>query len=190
MIYHSDNLPEVAVLYLNPIGDGVGDFTPLGINALNLPANSTTADIDLLAVLDINAVLSQVSGYNDAQITVKLTQKQGQGVYSEDLDISDYLTFSVEGVAANAVTDNGTSYSAVIAKANLTAENEVEITLPALHFEVKSGATFENAGLRYGNYCLTVVVQLRDSSGNPYSASIASNYVIYTNAKVVTQYLG
>ena len=61
--------------------------------------------------------------------------------------------------------------------------------LPILHFHVKTGAALENDGLRYGNYYLTVVVQLRDSNGTALGASIASNYVIYTNAKVVTQYL-
>ena len=192
MLYHSDNEPEIALLYLNPIGDGVGDFTSLGINALNLPGSGNSAEFDLLAVLDINAVAAQVASYADAEVIVELTQKQDNGTYGTNLDISEYLTFSVEGIDDNDITDEGTSYSVVIAKSILddTTIPDVEIELPALHFEVKTGSAFEGAGFKYGNYYLTVIVQLRDSQGAAYTASIASNYVIYTNAKVVTQYLG
>ncbi|MBO4734726.1 MAG: hypothetical protein J5662_09640, partial [Clostridia bacterium] len=50
--YYSESDPGVATLDLNPFGDRLGDFSPLGINALNIDG-ATVADFDLLADLNI-----------------------------------------------------------------------------------------------------------------------------------------
>ena len=57
---------------------------------------------------------------------------------------------------------------------------------------METGAPFEDAGLSsnvYSNYRLTVAIVLRDGSGNEIAVSKCSDYVIYTNAKVVPSFI-
>lgn len=179
--YYSNAAVENATLSLNPIGDQIGDFTPFGINALSGPAEQ----LNILATLDITSIAQQIGEYDSAEITVKLYQKQGDGTYGSELQISDYIPSLKIGEAD--ATDYGTVYSAVIAKANLT-DNGAEITLPQIHVSVITGSAFENEGFTYGNFRLSVTVTLRNRE-TMYNISSASNYVIYTNAKVVSSYL-
>ncbi|MBP5288712.1 MAG: hypothetical protein J6Z79_02420, partial [Clostridia bacterium] len=184
-IYHSEKPPEVAELHLNPVGDKVGDFTPLGINALN-NGDKDWEDFDLLAVLDVTQIADRISEYADARVTIQLTQKQPNGVYGSPLDISEYLTCEFEGQAA--MTDNGLSYTTTITRANLD-DNGAEITFPMLHCEAKTGDALEADNLKYANYTITVTVILRNGNGVGYLFSQAQNYVVYTNAKIIPEYV-
>ena len=187
--YYSEADPLVAVLDLNPLGDRVGNFTALGINALNV-GNATTAEFDLLAVIDATAVEEQITGYQSVSISVKLLQKDNDGTYSGSLlDVSDYFTVTFEG-ETNPPVDNGTEYTHTIAanSANLV-DNGAEITLPVLHVSVKTGSALESAGLAYANYRLVVETVLYNAQGEIPSTRV-SNYVIYTNAKVVPNFVG
>ena len=187
--YYSEADPLVAVLDLNPLGDRVGNFTALGINALNV-GNATTAEFDLLAVIDATAVEEQITGYQSVSISVKLLQKDADGTYSGSLlDVSDYFTVTFEG-ETNPPVDNGTEYTHTIAanSANLV-DNGAEITLPVLHVSVKTGSALESAGLAYANYRLVVETVLYNAQGEIPSTRV-SNYVIYTNAKVVPNFVG
>lgn len=192
--YYSEAEPDVATLSLDPMGDRVGDFTPLGINARNNDGQNL-ADFDLYAVLDITAISELISGYADAVVTVTLGQKESDDSYTTVDDISQYLTVKLADVAtledlnAPAFTDNGNSYSVVITTANLS-DNGAEITLPILRFTVKTGTALEAAGLPYGNYRLNVAVELRNGVGTVYPPSHAENFVIYSNVKVIPSFLG
>ena len=180
--YYSEADPAVAVLDLNAIGDKVGDFTPLGINALN-NGGSNYGNFDLLAVLDISSVSELIPTYTAANITVKLMRKGNDGMYGNLLDISDYLTVSFEG--SPAATDEGTSYAVSIPSNNANiVDNGASVTLPVLHFSVKTGAVLEEAEHFYSNYRVLVEVSLINENGGVIAASCAANYVIYTNAKV------
>ena len=189
--YYSEAEPTVATLDLNPIGDKLGDFTALGINALNND-DATTAEFDLLAVVDATSLESQITMvYASANITVKLLCKDNDAAYGEFLDVSEYFTVSFEGELPAATVDNGDNYSINIAKAtngHLT-DNGSEITLPKLHFTVITGSVFEAAGHTYSNYKVVVEVVLLDGSGAAINASRVFNYVIYTNAKIVPTFI-
>ncbi|MCR4726346.1 MAG: hypothetical protein K5753_03910, partial [Clostridia bacterium] len=187
--YYSEADPQVAVLDLNPLGDKVGNFTALGINALNI-GTATTAQFDLLAVIDATAVEEQIENYQSVSVSVKLLAKDADGTYGGALlDVSDYFTVTFEGEATPPI-DNGTEYTHLIAanSANLI-DNGAEITLPVLHVTVKTGAAFEAAGLTYSNYRLVVETVLYNAQGAIPSTRV-SNYVIYTNAKVVPTFVG
>ena len=185
--YYSEAAPEVAVLDLNPLGDKVGDFTSLGINALN-NGDSDTAEFDLLGVINANSVEEQIEGYASAKINVKLMQKQNDGTYGDPLDVSEYFTVSFEG--ASSPTDNGTYYSINIPTSNIyLVDNGAEITLPTMHFTVITGSALETAGLYYSNYRVVVEVVLLNGSGGEIGASKVSNYIVYTNAKVNPDFL-
>ena len=186
--YYSEADPLVAVLDLNPLSDRVGDFTALGINALNVN-NATTADFDLLAVIDATAVADQIEGYQNVVISVKLLQKGSDGTYGGDLlDVSEYFTVTFEGESAP--VDNNTEYTKSIAASDPNLiDNGVEITIPVMHFAVKTGSAFEAAGLTYANYRLVVETVMYNSEGE-IPATRVSNYVVYTNAKVVPTFVG
>ncbi len=193
--YYSEAEPIVAVLDLNPKGDKVGDFTSLGINALNNDKNNdgiqdTTATFDLLGVINATSVEEKIQDYASAKINIKLTQKQDDGSYGELLDVSEYFTVSFEGVESEDVTDNGTYYSVNIPTSNgYLVGNGAEIMLPLMHFTVKTGSAFESAGLTYSNYRVIVEAVLCNGSGGEIGASKVSNYVVYTNAKIDPNFL-
>ena len=187
--YYSEAEPEVANLDLNPIGDKLGDFTPLGINALN-NGNATQAQFDLLGVLDISSIAEVVEDYEQIAISAKLAYRTDAGTYQDVTDITDYLTMSIDNVAAADVTASGAILSTVIASSHTgVVDNGADITLPLLHFSVVTGSALETAGLRYGNYRITVYVWLKDGEGVDYSVSHADNYVVYTNAKIIPDYI-
>ena len=187
--YYSEAEPEVATLDLNVMGDQKGDFTPLGINAKN-NNNSTTAEFDLLAVLEIDAISELIADYVSVGVSVTLAAKNDSGVYVDVSDISDYLTLSMAGVLPADIDYDDATASAVIAKSNpVIDDNGADITLPELHFEVITGSALEAAGLRYTNYRVTVAVWVIDELGVDYSVSHADNYIIYTNAKVIPDYV-
>ena len=196
--YHSAAKPEVATLDLFPI-DGAGkfDFTHLGINANYLDATNintqviegvtyaVSANFDLLATLNTEQVRDQIESYTSAAVTITLAQKQADGTYGSDLDVSDYITAMKVG-NTNA-TDDGDSFYAEILRASLTDDGST-ITLPVLHFTVKTGKALETAGLTYGNYRITVSVALHNGA-SPIGASSAANYVVYTNSKVISEFI-
>ena len=183
--YYSENAPEVALLDLNPIGDRVGDFTPLGVNALNND-DATVADMDLVASLNVTAIADRVTGYTDAVLTFRLEQKQADGNYGALLDIHDYMDIDLEGLTG--ITNDSTSYSQVVPRANLT-DTEAEIKAPVIHCHVKTGSALENAGHAYSNYRITVTMVLRGDGGAVITSSQASNFVIYTNAKIIPDFI-
>ena len=184
--YYSETEVEEALLDLNPIGDRVGDLTPVGINALNINGQpGTSAQFDLLAVLDVEQVLDQIKDYSKARITVTLSQKQSDKSYGDSLDISEYLSLEYEGIASS-VTDNNTSFVIEIDKADLE-DNIVDITIPILHFTAITGEVFESKGFVYGNYRVTVEVELLKEKNSEWVVCCsANNFIIYTNAKVKT----
>ena len=187
-LYYSEAEPKVATLDLNPVGDKVGDFTPLGVNVLTLAEHAVTAQFDVLAVLDVTSVYEQLAGYTEAVISINLQQKQNDGSYSEPIDISEYITELRFGNLEQNVTDNGTSYSIVLNKSYLS-DNGAEISIPMMHYTIKTGSDFENDDYYYGNYRINVNIVLRNALGSEYIVSRVNNYVVFTNAKVIPYYI-
>ena len=186
-LYYSEADVKNATLTVSPYGDNEGDYTPYGINALNDPPETLNA----LLSLNYTSIIDQVRGqYADAVVTVTLRQKQSNGSYgnSDIANIAQYIPSLSFGESAATTAGHPSYYSAVIDAENLT-EEAVEILFPQLSFHVKTGSEFESAGLTYGNYRLTVSVVLRDAFGEEISASKCSEYVIYTNAKVVASFI-
>ena len=187
--YYTEGEPVVATLDLNPLGDKLGDFTPLGINASN-NENASEAYFELLAVLDISNVSPTVSDYTKVSISVTLSEKNSSGEYVEVEDITRYLSFSLKDIfPAGGFTLSGAKCSAVLLKTEGISDNGAEITMPLFEFTVKTGAAFEGAGLNYSNYKIKVEVVLKNSEDSDYTVSRASNYVIYTNARVKPDYV-
>ncbi|MCR5055558.1 MAG: hypothetical protein K6B54_01455 [Clostridia bacterium] len=192
-LFYSQVDLDYAILFLNPVGDRVGDYTPLGINALNLSGESqVSSDFDLMAVLDVSSVIDEIEDYTTADVMVYLSQKQNDGKYGSALDIDDYVLslkyINDDSSEVNAVSTEPTSYLTSFNRADLDF-NGAEIVIPTMRFTVETGDPFEAKGHTYGNYRIDVVVALRDSHGTVIKVTRATNYVIYTNAKIVPDFI-
>ncbi len=191
-IYYSAADPEVAVLDLNPVGDKVGDFTPLGVNGLTLDENATSADFDVLAVLDVTSVYEQLSSYEDAYIRISLQQKANDDTYGSNLDLSQYFnSLTLEGMPPETVIDNDTYYTITLDRSALS-DNGAEIAIPMFHFNLKTKSSYESAGLTYGNFRISVSIVLRTTQNEEVveiPVSRVNNYVIFTNAKVIPYFI-
>ena len=118
-----------------------------------------------------------------------LLQKQNDASYTGIDDISQYITGLELVDSSIIVTDAGASYTATIPKTNpKLSDNGAEITLPVLRFTIKTGSAFESGDLTYGNYRINVSVRLQKSD-EPITNSEATNYVIYSNVKVIPYYI-
>ena len=182
--YYSESDPGVATLDLNPVGDRVGDFTPLGINALNND-DATVEDFDLLAELNIAPIADKLTTYTDALVSIQLTERQNDGTYGPALDITQYMTLDFEGLTA--ASSDATSYYQTIPRAALT-DNGASISVPAIHCHPITGSALEGENFDYSNYKITVTMILLNS-GNRIAISQASNYVIYTNCKIIPDFV-
>ena len=130
--------------------------------------------------------------YKDALVKVELRQKQADGTYGTPIDMSSYMeSFGFEGCTTGLSYDSTAgayAYTQIIPKAQLE-ETASSITLPVMKCSVITGNRFEDAGYTYGNFKITVPVYLRDANDEKISITQASNYVIYTNAKVLTDFI-
>ncbi len=71
----------------------------------------------------------------------------------------------------------------------LLQESGVEITMPIFHFTVETGSPFEAKSHIYGNYRVEMNVCLKDTNCVVYKFSRAANFVIYTNAKIIPDFI-
>ena len=164
---------------MNPLGNKVGDFTTLGINALN-PADQTAAEFELLGVLDTTSVRSLIGEYDKMLVTFTLSQKINDSYIAVD-DLTDYI--NTIKIGDTALTSTEMTEGMIIESDNLN-DNGAYIVVPNISVSVKTGSVLEADQLMYTNYKLTITVILETEDGMQLVASNASNYIIYTNAKV------
>lgn len=183
-LYYSEDTPEYAALNLNPVEDRVGNISSMGINALN-PKDTTTASFDLLAVLDTTTVRAQVEEYTSATVEFELRQKVN-GEYGNELTLSDYLV-SIKVGDTTLTAEQMASGIISLPLASLS-DDGAYIEIPIITVTVKTGSALEAQHYLYSNYKFTVLVTLYDGN-NPIASSHASNFVIYTNARVVPDFI-
>ena len=190
--YYSEDTPEYAALNLNPVEDRVGNISSMGINALN-PKDTTTASFDLLAVLDTTTVRAQVEEYTSATVAFELRQKvngeYGDNDANDDDDVlalSDYLV-SIKVGNTTLTAEQMASGMISLPLASLS-DDGAYIEMPIITVTVKTGSALEAQHYLYSNYKFTVLVTLYDGN-DPIVASHASNFVIYTNARVVPDFI-
>ncbi|MBP5311290.1 MAG: hypothetical protein J6112_00450, partial [Clostridia bacterium] len=201
--YHIDRPPERASLEVAPIGDRIGDYTPLGINALNpfdpLEAveTFTSSTIELLPILDATPVVDRIGDYTYAKVMIDLSQKQADGTYGPALPIADYITHAesrTEDSTSYTMTlsADGKSYSVSVPR-SAVADNEGVISIPHLFLDVETGSALESGGRAYANYRVNVTVVLQKTGTGSEKIDIlpshATNYVIYTNCKIIPDFI-
>lgn len=157
-------------------------FSQLGINAKDM----TTGEMAITAnaIYDLSA-LSQSTRNSGKKIqyTMKLYVKDDNGEYKQTNDINKYLSsFTLE----NATSSSDLNDKECVFTTNYNGEEQ---NTAVTKFTVKTGKTFEEQGLTYANYRVELTAVLLDEKGEKVNGTTASDYVVYTNAKIETGFI-
>lgn len=157
-------------------------FSQLGINAKDMTTEEMA--ITANAIYDLSALSrSTRDSGKKIQYTLKLYVKDNSGDYKQTNDISKYLSsFTLE---------NATSSSVLNGKECVftTAYNGEEQNTAVTKFTVKTGKAFEEQGLTYANYRVELTAVLLNDNNSVVNGTTASDYVVYTNAKIETGFI-
>ncbi len=157
-------------------------FSQLGINAKDM----TTGEMAITAnaIYDLSALSrSTRDSGKKIQYTLKLYVKDYNGDYKQTNDISKYLSsFMLEnGMANSDMTGNEYVFT--------TDYSGDEQSTAVTKFVVKTGDAFEADDLTYANYRVELTAVLLDEKNEKVNGTTASDYVVYTNAKIETGFI-
>lgn len=157
-------------------------FSQLGINAKDMTTEEMA--ITANAIYDLSALSrSTKDSGKKIQYTMKLYVKDNSGEYKQTNDISKYLSsFTLE----NATSSSGLNGKECVFT---TAYNGEEQNTAVTKFTVKTGKAFEEQGLTYANYRVELTAVLLDEKNEKVNGTTASDYVVYTNAKIETGFI-
>ena len=179
--YYTANPSKASLTYSSIDRTGIGDTTQqLGINpsdAVNNRSNMiyTRADYDYS-----NVASSVLVGAKYIRYSLELFQKGEDGTYNEakPLKIGDYLQ--------NLTIAESTQKSSYEWEEEFNAD-DVRHQFMHISFEPLTDTAFEQKGYTYANYKVRLNVVLLDANKHEISGTKASDYVIYTNARIYQQ---
>ena len=191
LTYNADTTP----------GSSSGLYSSLGINSVEL--GDTTSHISSTAVYDISALKSsgeyvefnislssRKAGYeNKLKIDQYIESMEIKGISEDPLLKLDHGTLTTTNDSNIKVTGNanGTEYTLRVKKNLLPTLGQDKVYTVRLTYDIYTGNTkFNQTGLAYSNYMLTLNAALYDSmnSENFSPSSNSSDHIIYTNARV------
>lgn len=157
-------------------------FSQLGINAKDM----TTGEMAITAnaIYDLSALSQSTRNSGEKiQYTMKLYVKDNSGEYKQTNDINKYLSsFTLE----NATSSSDLNGKECVFTTNYNGEEQ---NTAVTKFTVKTGKTFEEQGLTYANYRVELTAVLLDANNEKVNGTTASDYVVYTNAKIETGFI-
>lgn len=157
-------------------------FSQLGINAKDM----TTGEMAITAnaIYDLSALSrSTKDSGKKIQYTMRLYVKDNSGDYKQTNDISKYLSsFTLE----NATSNSGLNGKECVFTTDYNGEEQ---NTAVTKFTVKTGKAFEEQGLTYANYRVELTAVLLDEKNEKVNGTTASDYVVYTNAKIETGFI-
>lgn len=179
--YYTANPSKASLTYSSIDRTGIGDTTQqLGINpsdAVNNRSNMiyTRADYDYS-----NVASSVLAGAKYIRYSLELFQKGPDGTYNEanSLPIEDYLQ--------NLTIAESTKKSSYKWEEEFKAD-DARHQFTHISFEPLTDTAFEQKGYTYANYKVRLNVVLLDENKQEISGTKASDYVIYTNARIYQQ---
>ena len=185
--YYVTNPSKAGLIYSAVDGIGAGDTTKqLGINPLDSANNRsdllyTRADYDYSSV-DI-AVLEQAKRI---RYKLELFRKNDAGTYDEadPLPIGDYLLDTVKDGTAP-LSSGQTAYQ----WEEPFEQSDVKHQLARFQYMPLTGESFEAKGYTYGNYRVRLTVVLLQADGTELDGTKASDYIVYTNARLYPEIL-
>lgn len=182
--YYTEN-PSRAILEYSAIA-GISDATrQLGINPSDAVNSSDT--IETRAKYDYSSVDSAVlEKAAKIRYTLELFQKNQEGTYAEKpLNIGEYLMSMHMEAAGEPSSLPETSRQWT--KSFVSNEDKQEFAY--IDFTPLTGDAFEAKGYTYANYKVRLTAVLLDQKGKEIDGTKASDYIIYTNARIYQQIL-
>lgn len=182
--YYTEN-PSRAILEYSAIA-GISDATrQLGINPSDAVNSSDT--IETRAKYDYSSVDSAVlKKAAKIRYTLELFQKNQDGAYAETpLEIGEYL-MSMRMEAAGE-SSSSSEKSRQWTKPFVSSEDKQEFAY--IDFTPLTGEAFEAKGHTYANYKVRLTAVLLDQDSKEIDGTKASDYIIYTNARIYQQIL-
>lgn len=157
-------------------------FSQLGINAKDMTTEEMA--ITANAIYDLSALSrSTKDSGKKIQYTMRLYVKDNSGDYKQTNDISKYLgSFTLE----NATSSSGLNGKECVFTADYNGEEQ---NTAVTKFTVKTGKAFEEQGLAYANYRVELTAVLLNDNNSVVNGTTASDYVVYTNAKIETGFI-
>lgn len=161
----------------------------LGVNGITDGGQWKLSTLGAYDISDLSSDL--ISKASKIKVTLSLNKKDDNGSYGS-LDngktISDYLkkpiitkpTFSDKDVANRADKFESTF------DWNSASYNPGQVIQIPIDYSILTDSEFEKRGLTYANYKVTLTVSLLDKDSKELEGSSATDYIIYTNAKVLT----
>lgn len=186
--YYVANQSKATLNYSATDGSGVGDTTQqLGINPWDTSVNRSDI-IYTRADYDYSGVDTEVlTNAKSIKYTMELFQKNENGTYDETnpLVIGSYL----EDISK---TNGGKAVSSGEKSKQWTEEfspNDTKHEFAQIRFAPLTGTEFESAGYTYSNYKVRLTAVLLNESGTEIDGTKASDYIIYTNARICQEIL-
>lgn len=157
-------------------------FSQLGINAKDMTTEEMA--ITANAIYDLSALSRSTRGSGKKiQYTMRLYVKDNSGDYKQTNDISKYLSsFTLE----NATSSSGLNGKECVFTTDYNGEEQ---NTAVTKFTVKTGKAFEEQGLTYANYRVELTAVLLNDNNSVVNGTTASDYVVYTNAKIETGFI-
>lgn len=157
-------------------------FSQLGINAKDMTTEEMA--ITANAIYDLSALSrSTRDSGKKIQYTMRLYVKDNSGDYKQTNDISKYLSsFTLE----NATSNSGLNGKECVFTTDYNGEEQ---NTAVTKFTVKTGKAFEEQGLTYANYRVELTAVLLNDNNSVVNVTTASDYVVYTNAKIETGFI-
>lgn len=179
--YYTANPSKASLTYSSIDRTGIGDTTQqLGINPSDTVNNRsnmiyTRADYDYS-----NVASSVLAGAKYIRYSLELFQKGADGTYNEatPLPIESYLQ--------NLTIAESTKKSSYEWEEEFKAD-DARHQFTHISFEPLTDTAFEQKGYTYANYKVRLNVVLLDENRHEISGTKASDYVIYTNARIYQQ---
>ena len=174
--YYRRNITSAKLDY-NVLSTGMTDVNAqLGVNPID--TNEDSALITAQGTYDVSDLKNKEEA-KKVQYTLSLYKKNNEGKY-ETVAIDDYLTdIKIYDESSQIISDGSNSHTYTVGY-----ENDKDKYSVITNFNVKTGTEFESQNYDYANYKVVLKAKLLDESGNEVNNSTASDYIIYTNAKI------
>ena len=182
--YYITNPSKAILRYSSVDGTGIGDTTQqLGVNPSDAAKNRsdmiyTRADYDYS-----NVDTETLSRAAAIRYKMELFQKNENGTYDETnpLEIGSYLQNIVKDSKSDDISENGDK---AYQWKNDFVSDDTKHQFAQFTFTPLTGEKFEEKNYTYANYRVRLTAVLLDKSGNELDGTKATDYIIYTNARI------
>mgnify|MGYP007086793979 CR=1 FL=1 len=182
--YYITNPSKAILRYSSVDGSGIGDTTQqLGVNPSDAAKNRsdmiyTRADYDYS-----NVDTETLSKAAAIRYKMELFQKNENGTYDETkpLEIGSYLQNIVKDSKSDDTSGNGDK---AYQWKNDFVSDDTKHQFAQFTFTPLTGGKFEKEQYTYANYRVRLTAVLLDKNGSELDGTKATDYIIYTNARI------